>query len=122
MRFTIDSTLITAALALSAAQTGLAAPVPQTNGAGNLLSGIPLVGNLLGPLLSGIPLVGGLLGGGGGSAGAGAGAGSALSGIPIVGGLLGGGGGGAGAGLGSLGGLLGRDGNAIPREENSASS
>ncbi|KFG81362.1 hypothetical protein MANI_016348 [Metarhizium anisopliae] len=120
MRFTIDSTLITAVLALSAAQTGLAAPVPQTNGAGNLLSGIPLVGNLLGPLLSGIPLVGGLLGGGG--SGAGAGAGSALSGIPIVGGLLGGGGGGAGTGLGGLGGLLGRDGDAIPREENSASS
>ncbi|KID76087.1 uncharacterized protein G6M90_00g078490 [Metarhizium brunneum] len=118
MRFSIDSTLITAVLALSAAQTGLAAPVPQTNGAGNLLSGIPLVGNLLGPLLSGIPLVGGLLGGGGGDAGAG----SALSGIPIVGGLLGGGGGGAGAGLGGLGGLLGRDGDAIPREENSASS
>lgn len=112
MRFTIDSTLITAALALSAAQTGLAAPVPQTNGAGNILSGIPIVGNLLGPLLSGLPIVGDLLGGGGG------GAGSALSGLPIVGGLLGGGGG-AGAGLG---GLLGRDGDAIPREENSASS
>ncbi|EFY84554.1 hypothetical protein J3459_013581 [Metarhizium acridum] len=48
MRFT-GSSLLSATLALSAAQTGLAAPLPQdTNGLTSLLSNIPVVGTFLG--------------------------------------------------------------------------
>ncbi|OAA40303.1 hypothetical protein NOR_05864 [Metarhizium rileyi] len=49
MRFTAN-TLFAATLAFSAAQVGLAAPMPQnnSNGLGSLLSGIPFIGNLMG--------------------------------------------------------------------------
>lgn len=96
MRFNVNSTLLAATLALSAAQTGLAAPTPQD------LSSIPVVG----PLLSGAT-----------GAASGSGASNPLSAIPVVGSLLSGAtgaatGSGAGNPLGSLlslgTGLLGR--------------